>query len=35
MKRVLYVYGKPGIGKTAVTKHVLNQFDELESAWHT
>jgi len=32
IKRVLYVYGKPGIGKTAVTKHVLNQFDELKSA---
>jgi len=32
MNRVLYVYGKPGIGKTAVTKHVLNQFDELEGA---
>ena len=30
--RVLYIYGKPGIGKTVVAKHVLNQFDELENA---
>jgi cell division control protein 6 len=32
MNGVLYVYGKPGIGKTLVTKHVLNQFDELDDA---
>jgi len=32
MNGVLYVYGKPGIGKTVVTKHVLNQSDELDDA---
>jgi Cdc6-like AAA superfamily ATPase len=32
MNGVLCIYGKPGIGKTVVTKHVLNQFDELENA---
>jgi Cdc6-like AAA superfamily ATPase len=32
MNGVLYVYGKPSIGKTLVTKHVLNQFDELDDA---
>jgi len=32
MNGVLYVYGKPEIGKTLVTKHVLNQFDELDDA---
>jgi Cdc6-like AAA superfamily ATPase len=32
MNGVLYVYGKPGIGKTSVTKHILKQFDELDDA---
>jgi len=32
MNKVLYIYGKPGLGKTVVTKHVLNQFDELENS---
>jgi Cdc6-like AAA superfamily ATPase len=32
MNKVLCIYGKPGVGKTAVTKHVLNQFDELKNA---
>lgn len=32
MGKVLCIYGKPGIGKTVVAKHVLNQFDELENA---
>jgi Cdc6-like AAA superfamily ATPase len=32
MNKVLCIYGKPGVGKTVVTKHVLNQFDELENA---
>lgn len=32
MSRVLCIYGKPGVGKRLVTKHVLNQFDELENA---
>jgi len=31
MSRVLCIYGKPGVGKTLVAKHVLNQFDELEN----
>jgi Cdc6-like AAA superfamily ATPase len=30
--KVICIYGKPGVGKTVVTKHVLNQFDELENA---
>lgn len=32
VSRVLCIYGKLGIGKPVVTKHVLNQFDELENA---
>ncbi|MCR6691423.1 MAG: AAA family ATPase [archaeon YNP-LCB-003-016] len=32
VNKVLCIYGKPGVGKTVVTKHVLNQFDELENA---
>jgi Cdc6-like AAA superfamily ATPase len=32
MNKVLCIYGKPGVGKTVVTKHVLNQFDGLENA---
>jgi Cdc6-like AAA superfamily ATPase len=32
MNKVLCIYGKPGVGKTVVAKHVLNQFDELENA---
>jgi archaeal cell division control protein 6 len=32
VNKVLRIYGKPGVGKTVVTKHVLNQFDELENA---
>ena len=31
ISRVLCIYGKPGVGKTAVARHVLNQFDELEN----
>lgn len=27
-KRILYVYGKPGIGKTTVVKHVINRLEE-------
>ncbi len=26
--RILYVHGSPGIGKTTVTKHVLNEFED-------
>jgi hypothetical protein len=32
VNKVLCIYGKPGVGKTVVTKYVLNQFDELENA---
>jgi len=32
VNKILCIYGKPGVGKTVVTKHVLNQFDELENA---
>lgn len=32
MNKVLCIYGKPGVGKTVVTKHVLNQFDDLDNA---
>jgi Cdc6-like AAA superfamily ATPase len=32
MNKVLCIYGKPGVGKTVVTKNVLNQFDGLEKA---
>jgi len=32
VNRVHCIYGKPGIGKTIVAKHILNQFDELENA---
>ena len=32
VNRVLCIYGKPGIGKTVVAKHILNRFDELENA---
>jgi Cdc6-like AAA superfamily ATPase len=32
VNKVLCIYGKPGVGKTVVTKHVLNQFDDLDNA---
>jgi Cdc6-like AAA superfamily ATPase len=32
MNKVLRIYGKPGVGKTVVPKHVLHQFDELKNA---
>jgi len=32
MNKVPCIYGKPGVSKTVVTKHVLNQFGELENA---
>lgn len=28
ISKVLYVHGSPGIGKTTVTKHILNQFQD-------
>jgi Cdc6-like AAA superfamily ATPase len=32
MNKVFCIYSKPGVGKTVVTKHVLNQLDDLENA---
>jgi Cdc6-like AAA superfamily ATPase len=31
-KRALYIHGSPGIGKTATTKHIVNQFEDAYSA---
>jgi|GEM_PF-1075141 len=31
-KKALYIHGVPGIGKTTVTKHVMNQFEDSNNA---